>query len=228
MRLSPDEMIFWRMDFQTQRHYRLHLGVDAGVDGRLDARHAQSSLGLTRSRWQNLLEIIVTGIAKQIEDVASATPRIPWLSWTLFYCRQRQSCTIIPAMIRRLDRFRPRRRWRYAFSWRCRCSVSRNKGLGNISRLTRSRQSSCCRSTSLANFRDARPAVRLFAHDERGNDSRHFADHHALHFPDRDERARSADGMVQAYIFTILAAVYIAAATRGREPRGEADTTIDA
>jgi len=35
-------------------------------------------------------------------------------------------------------------------------------------------------------------------------------------------------GMVQAYIFTILAAVYIAAATRGREPRGEADTTIDA
>jgi len=35
-------------------------------------------------------------------------------------------------------------------------------------------------------------------------------------------------GMVQAYIFSILAAVYIAAATRGRKPQPESDAAIDA
>lgn len=35
-------------------------------------------------------------------------------------------------------------------------------------------------------------------------------------------------GMVQAYIFSILAAVYIAAATRARKSKPESDVIIDA
>ena len=33
------------------------------------------SIGLERSRWQNLLEIVVTGIAKQIEEVGLSQPQ---------------------------------------------------------------------------------------------------------------------------------------------------------
>jgi len=50
---------------------------------------------------------------------------------------------------------------------------------------------------------------------------RHLADHHALHLSDRHECAGLLTGMVQAYIFSILAAVYIAAATRGRKSKPE-------
>ena len=49
-----------------------------------------------------------------------------------------------------------------------------------------------------------------------------LVDHHAVHLSDRDERLLGLlTGMVQAYIFSILAAVYIAAATRPRKPKPE-------
>jgi hypothetical protein len=46
----------------------------------------------------------------------------------------------------------------------------------------------------------------------------HSADDHALHLSDRHDALGLLTGMVQAYIFSILAAVYIAAATRTASP----------
>ena len=94
MRLSPDEMIFWRDGFfklNATIVYTWALMLALTVGSMLVTRNL--SLGLTRSRWQNLLEIIVTGIAKQIEDVGLRRPQeISWLSWdAVSVRRQRQS-----------------------------------------------------------------------------------------------------------------------------------------
>ncbi len=75
MRLSPDEMIFWQHGFAKLNAtiaftWVLMLVLTAGsilVTRRL-------ATGLTRSRWQNLLEIVVTGILKQIGDVGLKEP----------------------------------------------------------------------------------------------------------------------------------------------------------
>ena len=53
-------------------------------------------------------------------------------------------------------------------------------------------------------------------HDERRDDHRHPADDHAFFFPIVMTALGLLTGMVQAYIFSILAAVYIAAATRSQ------------
>jgi hypothetical protein len=74
MRLSPDEIIFWQHGFvQTQRHHCVHLGTDARAGRRFKTHHAQLSTGLKRSRWQNLLEIVVTGSRNKSKKWASAT-----------------------------------------------------------------------------------------------------------------------------------------------------------
>jgi N-ATPase, AtpR subunit len=59
---------------QTQRHHCVHVGADAYAGDRLKLVTRKLSMGLERSRWQNLLEIVVTGIDKQIEDVGLSHP----------------------------------------------------------------------------------------------------------------------------------------------------------
>jgi F-type H+-transporting ATPase subunit a len=76
MRLSPDEMIFWQSGFVklngtilfTWALMAVLVIVSVLVTRRL-------STGMTRSRWQNLLEIIVTGIEEQITEVGLKQPR---------------------------------------------------------------------------------------------------------------------------------------------------------
>lgn len=76
MRLSPDELIFWQYGFIKLNAtivytWGLMLVMVAGskiITGKL-------STGLERSRWQNILEIVVTGILDQIEDVGMDQPK---------------------------------------------------------------------------------------------------------------------------------------------------------
>ncbi|MDB5387886.1 MAG: synthase subunit [Planctomycetaceae bacterium] len=77
MRLSPDEMIFWQHGFFKLNGtivFTWILMLVMVVTSRLITRTL--SLGLTRTRWQSLLEILVTGIEKQIEEVGLNQPRI--------------------------------------------------------------------------------------------------------------------------------------------------------
>ena len=67
MRLSPDEMIFWqyglfKLNGTIVFTWALMFVLAAG--SKLITR--KLSTVLERSRWQNLLEIVVTGIEKQI------------------------------------------------------------------------------------------------------------------------------------------------------------------
>ena len=76
MRLSPDEMIFWQHGFFKLNGtivFTWGLMLFLAVGSKLITR--KLSTDLTRSRWQNLLEIVVTGIEQQIEDVGLSQPR---------------------------------------------------------------------------------------------------------------------------------------------------------
>ena len=70
MHLSPDQIVFWqygvfKLNATIAFTWALMLVLAGG--SRLITR--KLSIGLERSRWQNLLEILVTGIEKQIKEV---------------------------------------------------------------------------------------------------------------------------------------------------------------
>ena len=138
MRLSPDraDLLAARV-LQAQRHHRVHLGADARAGRRLEARSRASSPSVcTRSRWQSLLEIVVTAIEKQIEEVGLQSPaKSTWAFSARCSCSSpRPTCApSFPAMSRRPARCPPRRRSRCACSSRCRCSASRSRGSADIS-----------------------------------------------------------------------------------------------
>ena len=76
MQLSPDEIIFWQYGFFQLNAtlvftWAVMLVLVAGA--KLIMRDV--SVGLKRARWQNLLEIIVIAIEKQIEEVGLSHPR---------------------------------------------------------------------------------------------------------------------------------------------------------
>jgi len=75
MRLSPDEMIFWQHGFiklNATIVFTWGLMLVLAVGSRIITRRL--STDLTRSRWQDLLEIVVTAIEHQIEDVGLPHP----------------------------------------------------------------------------------------------------------------------------------------------------------
>jgi len=99
MRLSPDQLIFWQYGFIKLNGtivftWGLMLVLAAGA--RLITRNL--STDLKRSRWQNLLEIVVTGIGKQIEDVGLKNPEkyIGFLGTLFLFVALAALFTVIP------------------------------------------------------------------------------------------------------------------------------------
>jgi F-type H+-transporting ATPase subunit a len=77
MHLSPDDLIFWQYGFLKLNATILAtwgLMLILAVGSKAVTR--KLSIGLERSRWQNLLEIVVIVIHKHIEDVGLRQPRI--------------------------------------------------------------------------------------------------------------------------------------------------------
>lgn len=77
MHLSPDDLIFWQYGFLKLNATILAtwgLMLILAVGSKAVTR--KLSIGLERSRWQNLLEIVVIAIHKHIEDVGLRQPRI--------------------------------------------------------------------------------------------------------------------------------------------------------
>ena len=99
MHLSPDQVVFWQHGFFKLNAtivftWGLMLLLAAGswlITRRL-------SMGLERSHWQNLLEIVVGGIEKQIEDVGLQNPAeyIGFLGTLFLLVAMASICTIIP------------------------------------------------------------------------------------------------------------------------------------
>ncbi len=99
MRLSPDQLIFWQHGFVTLNAtivFTWALMIVLAVGSRLVTRSL--STDLTRSRWQNVLEIIVTGIVKQIADVGLVQPEkyLSFLGTLFLFVASATIATVIP------------------------------------------------------------------------------------------------------------------------------------
>ena len=99
MRLSPDQMIFWQHGFfklNATIVFTWALMLVLAVGAKLVTRNLSTER--KRSRWQNLLEIVVTGIEKQIEDVGLQNPKkyIGFLGTLFLFVALAALCTIIP------------------------------------------------------------------------------------------------------------------------------------
>ena len=224
MHISPDAVIFWhhgvfKLNATIVFTWGIMLVLTAG--SKLVTR--KLSNGLARSRWQNLLEIVVTGMNTQIAEVGLKEPK-PYLSFlgTLFlFVGTASLATILPG-------YQPPT-----------ASLSTTVALalsvfvavplfGIEADGLRGYLGSYLRPTMLMlpfNIiselsRTLALAVRLFGNVMSGAmivgillTITPFV------FPIVMTALGLLTGMVQAYIFSILAAVYIAAATRARRPK---------
>jgi F-type H+-transporting ATPase subunit a len=100
VRLTPDEMVFWHHGFfkvNATIVFTWALMLVLVVGSKLVTRNL--SMGLERSRWQNLLEIVVTGIDEQIEEVGLSHPEryLAFLGTLFLFLATASICTVIPA-----------------------------------------------------------------------------------------------------------------------------------
>jgi F-type H+-transporting ATPase subunit a len=99
MHLSPDQIIFWQHGFlklNATIAFTWALMLLLATGSLLITRNL--SLDLQRSRWQNLLEIVVTAIKGQIEEVglARAEKYLGFLGTLFLFIAASSLCTIIP------------------------------------------------------------------------------------------------------------------------------------
>ena len=99
MRLSPDQLVFWRHGFFSLNAtivftWVLMLVLVGG--SALATRHLKT--GSRRSGWQNLLEIIVTGIETQIGEIGLANPRhyVPFIGTLFLFIGGSSLSSVIP------------------------------------------------------------------------------------------------------------------------------------
>jgi F-type H+-transporting ATPase subunit a len=99
MRLTPDQWIFWQHGFfkiNATLVFTWVLMVVLVVGAKLITR--KLSMDLERAPWQNLLEIIVSGIEKQIEEVGLKQPKhyLAFLGTLFLFVAASSLSTLIP------------------------------------------------------------------------------------------------------------------------------------
>ena len=99
MRLSPDQLLYWQYGFFNLNAtivFTWGLMLVLVLGSILITR--KLSNGLERSRWQNLLEIIITAIQKQIEEVGLRHPAkyLGFLGTLFLFVAFASLCTVIP------------------------------------------------------------------------------------------------------------------------------------
>ena len=231
MRLSPDEIIFWQHGFLKLNAtivYTWGLMLVLAVGSKLITRGL--SMELERSRWQNLLEIIVTAIEKQIEEVGLSQPRIylGFLGTMFLFIALSALCTVIPG-------YEPPTGSLSTTAALALCVLVavplfgiEEQGLAGylksymeptVIMLPFNIVSEISRTLALA--------VRLFGNMMSGAMIIGILlAITPLIFPIVMTLLGLLTGMVQAYIFFILAAVYIAAATQVRQPEPKPESNL--
>ncbi len=231
MHLSPDEIILWQYGFvklnatiATTWALMLVLAVGAKLITR------RLSTDLPRTRWQNLLEIVVTGIVKQIEDVGLRHPRkyIGFLGTLFLFVAMASLCTVIPGYEPPTGSLSTTAALALCVMVAVPLFGIEDQGLGGylksyleptVIMLPFNIISELSRTLALA--------VRLFGNMMSGAMIIGIlVSITPFIFPIVMTVLGLLTGMVQAYIFSILAAVYIAAATHGHKPRPEPAPTL--
>ena len=226
MHLTPDEMIFWQHGFLKLNAtivFTWGLMFVLAAGSRLVTR--KLSIGLERSRWQNLLEIVVTGIEKQIEEVGLSQPQkyVGFLGTLFLFIATASLCTVIPG-------YQPPTGSLSTTAALALCVFVAVPLFGIEEQGLRCYLASYTEPTFIMlpfNIiselsRTLALAVRLFGNMMSGAmiiaillTITPFV------FPIVMTALGLLTGTVQAYIFSILAAVYIAAGTRTRKPKPE-------
>lgn len=233
MRLSPDEIIFWQFGFfklNATIVFTWCLMLLLAVGSKLIT--ARLSKGLERSQWQNLLEIVVTGIEKQIEEVGLSQPRnyLGFLGTLFLFVAVASLCTIIPG-------YEPPTGSLSTTTALALCVFVAVPYFGIVEQGLGSYLKSYAAPTFLMlpfNIiseisRTLALAIRLFGNMMSG--AMIIAILLTITpfiFPILMTVLGLLTGMVQAYIFSILAAVYIAAATRVRKPKNKPESVATA
>ena len=226
MRLSPDQMIFLQYGFLKLNGtivFTWGLMLMLAIGSKLITR--KLSTELKRSRWQNLLEIVVTGIEKQIEEVGLPHPEkyIGFLGTLFLFVALAALCTVVPGYEPPTGSLSTTAALALCVFVAVPLFGIEEQGLGGylktyvqptVIMLPFNLISELSRTLALA--------VRLFGNMMSG--AMIIAILLTITpyiFPIVMTALGLLTGMVQAYIFSILAAVYIAAATRVRKPKPE-------
>jgi F-type H+-transporting ATPase subunit a len=226
MHLSPDEVIFWQHGFVKLNAtivFTWGLMLALALGSKLATRSI--STDLTRSRWQNLLEIVVIGIAGQIEDVGLGSARryLGFIGTLFLFVASASLCTIVPG-------YQPPTGSLSTTAALALCVFIAVPSFG-IAQLG---IAGYLRSYTEPTFlmlpfnviselsRTLALAVRLFGNMMSGvMILAILLTITPFVFPIVMTALGLLTGMVQAYIFSVLAAVYIAAAVRSRQTRPE-------
>ena len=224
MRLSSDEMVFWQSGFLKLNGtivFTWALMLVLALGSMLVTRRL--STGLERSRWQSLLEIIVTSIEQKIEDVGLRQPEtyIGFLGTLFLFVALASLCTVIPGYEPPTGSLSTTAALALCVFVAVPFFGIRQQGLGGYLKsymeptlvmLPFNIISELSRTLALA--------VRLFGNMMSGTMILAILlTITPFIFPIAMSALGLLTGMVQAYIFSILAAVYIASATQARDPK---------
>jgi len=233
MRLSPDEIVFWQHGFlklNATIAYTWGLMLLMVLGSKLVTR--KLSTGLQRSRWQNLLEIIVTGINGQIGEVGLRQPEkyLGFLGTLFLFVAVASLFTIVPGYEPPTGSLSTTAALAICVFVAVPLFGIEDRGLGGYLReyvkptvimLPFNIISELSRTLALA--------VRLFGNMMSGTMILAILlTITPFIFPIAMSALGLLTGMVQAYIFSILATVYIAAATRARKPKPESESDSEA
>jgi len=224
MHLSPDEVVYWQHGFFKLNAtivftWALMLLLAAG--SKLITRGL--STGLERSRWQNLVEIVVTGIEKQIQDVGLKDPKkyIGFLGTLFLFVAMASLCTVVPGYSPPTGSLSTTAALALCVFVAVPLFGIEDQGLGGYLKSYPEPTVMMLPFNIIGELsRTLALAVRLFGNMMSG--AMIIAILLTITpfiFPIIMTALGLLTGMVQAYIFSILAAVYIAAATRTRQPQ---------
>ena len=224
MRLSPDQMIFWQYGFlklNATIAFTWGLMLVLTVGSLLVTRRL--SMDLQRSRWQNLLEIIVTGIKSQIEEVGLPKPEhyIGFLGTLFLFIATASLCTVIPGYQPPTGSLSTTTALALCVFMAVPLFGIADLGLGGYLKSYAEPTLMMLPFNVISEFsRTLALAVRLFGNMMSGvMIIGILLSITPFIFPIVMTALGLLTGMVQAYIFSILAAVYIAAATHSGRPQ---------
>ncbi|MEP6889773.1 MAG: F0F1 ATP synthase subunit A [Nitrospirota bacterium] len=228
MHLSPDDIIFWQYGFvklNATIAYTWGLMFVLATGSTLVTRNL--STGLQRSRWQNLLEIVVTTIEKQIDEVGLHHPEkyLGFLGTLFLFVAMASLFTIVPGYEPPTGSLSTTAALALCVFVAVPLFGIEESGLGGYLRaylkptwimLPFNIISELTRTLALA--------ARLFGNMMSGTMILAILlTITPFIFPIALSVLGLLTGMVQAYIFSILATVYIAAATHTRESKPVSD-----
>lgn len=226
MRLSPDQLIYWQHGiFKLNATIAMTWGLMLVLAFGSKLVTRKLSTDLTRTRWQNLLEIIVTGIEKQIEEVGLSQPKkyIGFIGTLFLFVAAASLSCVFPGFEPPTGSLSTTTALALAVFVAVPIFGIEEQGFAEYLRsytkptfimLPFNIISELSRTLALA--------VRLFGNMMSGvMIVAILLTITPIFFPVVMTLLGLLTGMVQAYIFSILATVYIAAATRVRRPKPE-------